>query len=119
MTLRRFLWVATLGLVSAAAGAAVYMDIDSPVRSVLVLGFLLLFPGLAWVRLLRLDDRLAELTLAVALSIAIDAAVPGALIYTGGWSVTNAFSTVLGLTALATILDTVRWKGSRLEEQRE
>jgi hypothetical protein len=56
------------------------------VRAVLVVGFALVAPGLAWVRLVHIEDRLAELTLGIALSIAIGTLVASLQAYAGAWS---------------------------------
>ncbi len=48
--------------------------------------FLLVIPGMAYVRLLTLKDPLSEWTLAVALSLALDALVSLTMIYIHRWS---------------------------------
>ena len=58
----------------------------SPLRTVLVVWFLAVAPGLAVVGLLRLEDPWLELALVPALSLSIDAIVGGVLSYTGLWS---------------------------------
>ena len=80
----------------AAAGAG------NPLRSALVLPFLCAGPGLALVPLLRIGG-LAGLTLAVGISLAIDALLPTAMIYAGLWSpdATLAVLVVLSLLGAA------------------
>jgi len=58
----------------------------SPLLAVLALYFLMIVPGLAVVRLLKLGDPLSEWVLAVALSFAIDTLLANTLLYTGVWS---------------------------------
>jgi len=65
---------------------AMLPHVPVPVRAVLVVGFALVAPGLAWVRLVGIEDRLAELTLGIALSIAIGTLVASIQAYAGAWS---------------------------------
>ena len=48
--------------------------------------FLLICPGMALALFLRISDRFAEITIAIALSMAIDTIVAGTMLYTGLWS---------------------------------
>ncbi|HEU0113475.1 MAG TPA: hypothetical protein VFQ80_02300, partial [Thermomicrobiales bacterium] len=72
---------------SAAATAAVTLaPPGNPLRLAVVFWFLFICPGMAVVRLLGLRDHVTELTLALALSLALDAIVAGAMLYLGMWS---------------------------------
>jgi transposase InsO family protein len=55
-------------------------------RAVLVLAFCLIIPGWALVRLFSLDDRLSDLTLAVALSFSLETILATFMLYAGIWS---------------------------------
>jgi hypothetical protein len=87
-----------------AAGIAVIVivvaAIASPLRPILVFGFLLICPGMAFVRLLRLKDRFAEFMLAVALSLAMDTLLSEMLVLTGHWSLTGG---VIAIVAVAIV----------------
>jgi hypothetical protein len=61
-------------------------DGSSPARTLLVICFLAIAPGLAVVGLMRLDDPWLEAALVPALSLSIDAIVGGVMSYTGLWS---------------------------------
>jgi hypothetical protein len=65
---------------------AMLPHVPVPVRAILVVGFALVAPGLAWVRLVHIEDRLGELTLGIALSIAIGTLVASLQAYAGIWS---------------------------------
>ncbi|MEA2254281.1 MAG: hypothetical protein QOG35_326 [Solirubrobacteraceae bacterium] len=80
----------------AAAGAAL-AGLPAPVRAPLVIGFLLLGPGMAFVPLLRLHDAVAELTLALALSLALDTLVAVTMLYAGAWSPVGSLLALAGL----------------------
>ena len=62
----------------------------SALRTVLVVWFLAVCPGLAAVGLLRLRDPWLEVALVPALSFAIDVIVGGILAYAGLWSSATA-----------------------------
>jgi hypothetical protein len=81
----------------AAAGAAL-AGLPAPLRAPLVIAFLLVGPGMAFVPLLALGDALAELTVALVLSLALDTLVAITLLYAGGWS---PLASLLGLAGLA------------------
>jgi hypothetical protein len=61
-------------------------NIAEPLRPPIAFWFLLVCPGMAYVRLLRLKDSLAEWTIAIALSLALDAAVAGVMLFARAWS---------------------------------
>jgi hypothetical protein len=102
------LWLVMLAAAEAVIAILVYGDVHSPVRVVAVLSFLLICPGMAWIRLLKLDERLTEVVLAIALSVAIDAALPGAMVYAGRWSAGGALAAVLALTLAGATVETIR-----------
>lgn len=94
-------------LVSAAAASlALMLDLDSMLRTVLVSPFLLVGPGLALVAPLRLDP-VAELTLAVAVSLALAAVVASAMLYAGVWSPVAILLVLAGIAASAAALQLV------------
>lgn len=103
-TLRRKL----LLLSSTTVSIVTFTGAFPGLRPFVVLPFLLLCPGLAWVKLLRLESRLAELTLAVALSLVLATAVAAGTLYAGAWSPRLSLAVLLTLTLLAVALDTRR-----------
>ena len=99
--------LSTSSIVLLASGLiavlAMLPHVPVPVRAVLVVGFALVSPGLAWVRLLGLHDRLAELTLGIALSIALGTLVASLQAYAGAWS-PRASIVVLAILVVAAII---------------
>jgi len=55
-------------------------------RPLVILWFLAVCPGMAWIRFLRLREPIAEWTLAVATSLVLDALVASVQVYTHHWS---------------------------------
>jgi hypothetical protein len=81
-----WLWPATIVLSAGSIALVFFAGVAAPARPFVALWFLLLCPGMALVRLLRVGGVAAELTLAVALSLALDTLVAGVMIYTGTWA---------------------------------
>jgi hypothetical protein len=89
-----WLWPIILLLSTTLASFLVFSDISASVRYILVFWFLLVCPGMAYVRLLDIEDKMIEWTLAIALSLGIDTFVSLALLYSGNWS-TNRVMVIL------------------------
>jgi hypothetical protein len=83
---------------SLALALAIALGAHGPVRGVLALWFFLTCPGMAIVGLLRIDDRLAEALLAIALSIAIGMLVALAMVLAHAWSPNAAAALLVALT---------------------
>ncbi len=81
-----WLWPAAIALSAIAVVMVVFGNAPQPLRPVIAFWFLLVCPGMALVRLLRLKEALAEWILAIALSLAIEALVAGLMVFTGLWS---------------------------------
>lgn len=91
----RWAWALVITASAITAVAAVYGLVLPPVRTVAVFWFLLVCPGMAFVGLLRVRERLLEWTLAVALSLALGVVVAQVMLFTGGWTASG------GVVALA------------------
>jgi hypothetical protein len=89
-----------------------------PGRPVIVLGFLIICPGMAWTRLLRLADPLVEWTLAVALSLAIAAVVAAVMVYGGVWNPGLGLLFIAGITLVGALLQVLRGPRVRATERR-
>lgn len=83
---------------SAALAGAVTAGGVSPVRTLLTVWALGVCPGLAVIGIIGLRDPWIEVTLVVALSLALDVIVAGALTYTVGWSPDSALAILLTLS---------------------
>lgn len=101
-------WPVLIVLAAGATAVLTFTGALPGVRAFVVLPFLLLCPGMAWVRLLRLESALQELTLAVALSLVLATAVAGAMLYMGAWSPRGSLAVLLAITMLALVLDATR-----------
>lgn len=96
-------------LAAAALALAVHLVVPpSAVRAAVTLTFLLLCPGLAVVRLLRLPSRLIVLTLSIALSLVLDQVTAMVSMYAGGWSPSGCLAALALVTAAAALAPHVR-----------
>ena len=86
MSARRVPWAAVVAVAAVVAPALALAGAPAAVRLPVVLVFLLLGPGMAFVPLLGLGDPVAELTVAVGISLAVDLTVALAMHYAGAWS---------------------------------
>jgi hypothetical protein len=97
---------ATLIASALLALLALLPGVPVPVRALVIVGFALIAPGVAWVRLLAIEDRLAEWTLGIACSVAIGTLVASVQAYAGAWSPTGTIAVlaVIVVAAVATEL---------------
>ncbi|HLV33833.1 MAG TPA: hypothetical protein VKY59_01915 [Spirillospora sp.] len=95
-------------LVSSLLTLAMYsLDVQSPVRTIISTWFVIVCPGMAYVRLLNLREKHIVWMLAVALSIILTTLVAMVLIYTGQWSLDRVAFGITGVTLLGVLLDTL------------
>jgi hypothetical protein len=87
---------------------------DSPLRTLSVICFLTIAPGLGLVGLLRLSDPWLEAALVPALSLSIDAIVGGILSYTGLWSPAAAVLILVALSVLGAFGQDLLPRGRRV-----
>ena len=87
-----------IGAVTLLTGLLFAIEAEGSLRAVVTVLFLLLGPGLAFVRLLRFNDLLTEITLAVAASFGIETVIATALLVTGLWSAGTALAIVVIFT---------------------
>ncbi len=85
-------------------------------RAPLVIGFLFLCPGLVLVRFLEIQDRFIELTLAIALSIAMNVVISEMMVFVNWWLPHAALFVLLYLTMAIALYDLLR-NLSRLTSQ--
>lgn len=92
-------WIASLW--GALSVMAVALGAGTSYRAPVVLGFVLVCPGLAVVRLVAVPTGGFQLSLSVAISMALAVLVPAALLYAGAWSPLAALLILAVLTSAA------------------
>jgi hypothetical protein len=108
-------WSFVLVISAIAVLLAVFGELVNPLRAAIVLWFLVVCPGMAFVRLLRLGEGWVEWTLAVALSLALDALVAAGMLFAGRWAPQAGLIILTGLTLLGVALRVIQLSGRRLE----
>lgn len=100
------LWPWIILVWGLAAGLIVFTGALPSQRTWLVFAFLLLCPGMAFVRLLHTGDWIIKATLAVALSLALNAMVALLLLYFRAWSPLNGMMMILAISFLGVMFKT-------------
>ncbi len=103
-----WLWPAAIISSSIVVGILTFADIESPLRPVISLWFLFICPGMAIVRLVGVDEMVVELTLAVAVSLALDTLVPLVMLYAGWWSPKGSLGVLIGVSLAGATLQVIR-----------
>lgn len=93
---------------TTAAGVLAFANVRSPVRPLIVMIFVLVVPGTALIRLVRLRDPVAELMLAVGLSIAVATLAASAAMYASVYSWRLVLGLLMGVTVTGTALEFVQ-----------
>ena len=113
--MRNLFW--PLIILASAALIAVYLleDLQNPLRPWLAFWFLLICPGMAFVPLLRINNWMSELVIALSLSIAIDTIVATIAVLTKVWSPEIMLTILIGICFLgiATQFGFYFWRGSQ------
>ncbi len=100
----RWIWPGVILISAAATGLFFFKGISSPLRLIATLWFLFVCPGMAFVRLLRLETSYYEWTLAIIISISVDAGVAALLVYAHYWSIELGLSILIALSLLGACL---------------
>jgi hypothetical protein len=90
-----------------AVGLVALGNAHAPLRPLIALWFLFICPGMALVRPLRLRETRVMLSLAVALSLALDTVVAAVMLYAGMWSPNAALVVLMIIASGGAVLDVV------------
>jgi hypothetical protein len=104
-----WLWSFMILAFTVAVVFVVETGVHMMLRSLLVMWFLLICPGMAVVRCFSFDKPVVVWTLAPAISIVIDALVASLLLYVGRWSPQTIFKILVGITVVGVGVSCVRW----------
>jgi hypothetical protein len=79
-------WPWIIAVSTVAVAICTLVQANPLIRGPIVLWFSLVCTGMAWVRVIRITDPLAEAAAAVALSVALSGLAAAAFLYSGHWS---------------------------------
>lgn len=106
-------------IILASALLSVFVTITGGAfRPVVVFWFLLICPGMAFVRLLHIDDFVTELTLAVAFSVAMSTIVAETMVLAGIWSSEGGLLVLVSVSMLGAAFQIIEAKRRTVDVER-
>lgn len=108
MSWRDRIWPYLISALAAISVVLVILDLSVPLRAPLVLAFATICPGMALVRLLRLDEPWPELLLAIVVSLAVAGVMATISVYLGAWNARLVLLAIVEVTLVAVLADLVR-----------
>lgn len=99
-----WLWPGVIATSCLLAGIVILAEAATPIRPIVALWFIFFCPGIAFTRLLGLNEPLSEASLAVVTSLSICAVVAGVLLYAGAWSLAGAMVVLMIISLLGSVL---------------
>ena len=106
-------WAMIIVALAGATGLLVTLDATTPLRPWITLAFLLICPGMAFVQLLEFEDPLAEVVLAVALSLVLELGIAAVAVYGGFWAAGRVLLLVIALSMAGILVQLFRWHRGR------
>jgi hypothetical protein len=110
MTGLRERWPQIAAASALIAGLFVLTGVHSPARVLVVVWFITVCPGIALVRWLELEDPVAELAVAIGVSLSLVTLLAGFAILAGLWSPTTTLVVLIGITLAASVVPEVRMR---------
>jgi hypothetical protein len=113
-------WPLTAAVATTAVLLVEFGAVGSPAAPIVAVGFLLVFPGMALVRLLAIDDFATELSLSIATSIALATIVSTTSLYVGHTSTAAVLGVLVAITLVGMMVELLRTPSvpSRRESRR-
>jgi len=99
-----WIWPAIILCSVVLVGLAVFCLSDSASPPLDVFWFLFVCPGAALMRFFRIQEPVTVGTLAVAISLSLDALVAGCQMYAGHWSPDMTLTILMALTVVCLLL---------------
>jgi len=97
-------WPTILTISALACGVLYFGEIQTPLRPLLALWFLLVCPGMAVIHIFDVKNTLLEWVLALALSISLSGIISTLQIYTRAWSPNFTMWVLLGITLVSVVI---------------
>jgi hypothetical protein len=99
-----WVWPAIILCSVVLVGLAVFVFPTLQVRSLIVFWFVFVCPGAALMRFFRIQEPVTVGTLAVAISLSLDALIAGCQMYAGHWSPDMTLTILMALTVACLLL---------------
>lgn len=104
----KLLWPVIVILSALAAGLVNFVFPDIVGRPIVLLWFLFVCPGMMLIRFFQLKEPVTEWTLAIALSLVIDAAVASIQMYSGNWSPPITLAIIIGICIVGVFIQIIQ-----------
>jgi len=108
-SLPSWLWPASILFSIAATALVVFVAQDFILRPIIVMWFLFICPGKAFIPLLRIKDAASEWMLTIGLSIALDAIIAALQLYNNLWSPSITFLILMFVTLCGLALQLLQY----------
>jgi uncharacterized membrane protein len=105
--MKRLIWPMVIGISSILFILTIGLNVQSPLRGLLTFWFLLVCPGMAFIRLLNLKEAIFEWVLAVALSMALGMIFSEAAVLNQRWSPEAVSILLASLSLFGAILQVI------------
>ncbi len=100
---RSWFWPLIILLSGIATELVIHLLPGQEITMLVTMWFLFVCPGMAFLRFFRLGTLVVEITIAVALSLSIDAVVTGIFLYAHAWNPTYTLLSLIICSSLAAI----------------
>jgi uncharacterized membrane protein len=104
----KLIWPVVIILSALVANLVNFVFPDLVGRPIVVMWFLCVCPGMMLIRFFQLKEPVTEWTLAIALSLAIDAAVAGIQMYSGHWSPPITLVIIMGICIIGVLTQIIQ-----------
>lgn len=101
---RKLIWPTIIIFSAVLAGLLVLINWGGAFRSIFLFWFILICPGMAFVRLLQIQNVGSELVLAMALSLAVSTLLAEFMVLTKMWSPPAELAILIGISLLGAAL---------------
>ena len=100
----KLIWPAVIILSAIGVGITTWLNVAGPFRAVLSFWFMLICPGMAFIRLFRLKDSLAEWIIGIAASIALSMLLTEFMVLKKLWSPSYGLLALIVISILGALL---------------
>lgn len=104
MLSKRFTWPIVIIVSALLSGMLAFGDTGGALRPVILFWFILVCPGMAIVRLIRLGDQVFELVLSIALSLVLSTLLAELLVLTKHWSPSAILAILIAISITGAML---------------
>jgi uncharacterized membrane protein len=95
---RKLFWPILIISSAILAGILALSNVSGPIRSIIQFWFILVCPGMAVLRLLKIQDNITEFVLAIALSLIFSTLLAEVMVFAHLWSPILELTILIGIS---------------------